>query len=440
MDGCVVQVNVSPGGVPKLPVAEAHVGRLGLDGDAHHHDFVHGGPHRAVCLLALEAIERVQADGHPGVVPGAVGENLTTTGIELARLAVGTRLQIGGDDGPLLEISAPANPCDVIKGAFSGGKSGRISILLHPDDSRMYARVVREGRVRPGDAIEIVAATPSEGAAEADVHRRLDLLEAVENDAWLLLWRAAAEAGLDVRVLAHGDLAAVASPDLPGDSFNRSFGMRTVPIHRPDVERLWRDAGVTGWHIAGLDDPEFAGIVPESPVGVHVGPIEVALARTDAEPAVRGFTVREIDPADAAEVRRWADLFVEAFEVGGPEAAAWPRLNPILATARGYHQLIASLDGRDVGVAAIFARRRVGWLGGAGVIPSARGRGIQRALIADRIRRAAAAGSHQVLATADFGSRSAANLEALSLGRIWTRASYRVEPRSPAPAGGGAAG
>lgn len=128
--GRVVQVNLSPGGVPKLPVGEAWVGPNGLNGDAHHHDAVHGGPHRAVCLLALEAIERVRADGHLGVGPGSVGENLTTEGIELSLLQVGARLAIGGE--VVLEISGPANPCDVIKGAFSGGKSGRISILLHP--------------------------------------------------------------------------------------------------------------------------------------------------------------------------------------------------------------------------------------------------------------------------------------------------------------------
>ena len=81
MDGRVLQVNVSAGGVPKLPVERAWVGELGLDGDGHNHDTVHGGPHRAVALLAIEAIERVQADGHP-IEPGSVGENLTTTGIE----------------------------------------------------------------------------------------------------------------------------------------------------------------------------------------------------------------------------------------------------------------------------------------------------------------------------------------------------------------------
>src|SRR6266481_4314699 len=97
MDGRVLQVNVSPGGVPKLPVAESRVGRDGLDGDAHHHDAVHGGPLRAVSLFASEAIERVRADGHPGLGPGAAGENLTTEGIELSLLPVGARLAIGGD-------------------------------------------------------------------------------------------------------------------------------------------------------------------------------------------------------------------------------------------------------------------------------------------------------------------------------------------------------
>src|SRR5215471_3567688 len=158
MDGRVFQVNLSPGGVPKLPVEEARIGQQGLEGDAHDHRYVHGGPHRAVCLLALEAIERVRADGH-AIAPGAVGENLTTVGIEISTLPVGTLLAIG--DEVVLEISHPANPCDVIKGVFTGGKSGRISILLHPTDSRMYARVLAEGVVRRGDAIRV--SPPADG-------------------------------------------------------------------------------------------------------------------------------------------------------------------------------------------------------------------------------------------------------------------------------------
>src|SRR5436190_10120491 len=193
MDGRVFQVNVSPGGVPKLPVEGARIGLHGLEGDAHHHDHVHGGPHRAVCLLAIEAIERVRADGH-AIEPGAVGENLTTVGIELSRLPIGARLAVG--DAVLLEISSPANPCDVIRHVFRAGKSGRISILLHPTDSRMYARVLAEGIVREGDPIRVL---PPEVRSLAPVHQLLDLLESVEREAWLSLWRAAESAGLDVR-------------------------------------------------------------------------------------------------------------------------------------------------------------------------------------------------------------------------------------------------
>ena len=47
-------------------------------------------------------------------------------------------------------------PCNLIEDAFRDRRSGRISILRFPSDSRMYARVLREGIVRPGDAIEVL--------------------------------------------------------------------------------------------------------------------------------------------------------------------------------------------------------------------------------------------------------------------------------------------
>ena len=65
MKGRIVQINVSPGGVPKTPVASAHVGVLGLEGDAHRDTEHHGGPERAVCVYAMEAIRALEAEGHP---------------------------------------------------------------------------------------------------------------------------------------------------------------------------------------------------------------------------------------------------------------------------------------------------------------------------------------------------------------------------------------
>ncbi|GAC1670722.1 MAG: hypothetical protein NVS9B8_13850 [Candidatus Limnocylindrales bacterium] len=99
----------------------------------------------------------------------------------------------------------------------------------------------------------------------------------------------------------------------------------------------------------------------------------------------------------------------------------------MLVRARGYQQFIASLDGRDAAASALFNRRRVAWLGAGTVLPEARGRGIQRALIADRIRRGMEAGSTRVLATAELDSVSAANLEALGIRRIWSRGHFRVD-------------
>lgn len=419
-DGHVLRVNISPGGVPKRSVERAWVERLGLDGDGHHHDLVHGGPHRAVALMAIEAIERVRADGHP-IGPGSVGENLTTSGIEIAHLPVGTRLAIGVE--LVLEISSPDSPCDVIKGAFVGGKSGRISILTHPDDTRMYARVLTEGEVRPGDPIRVLPAGPD---SLAETHQLLDLLDNVEREAWLAMWRAAAEAGYELQILELGDAVAAACPELPGSSFNRAFGLRQIPVVLPRLLELYRAAGTIGWLTAAVDDPPWPGAEGE-PDGVHVGAVDDV-----PDAPVRGLAIRAVDSDDRADIDRWTELFLAGFEIDSAEAAAWRRFNPALVRARGNHQFIAALDGRDVAASALFTRRRVGWLGAGTVLPEARGRGIQRALIADRARRAADLGCGRVMATADLDTVSAANLAAMGLPRIWSRVRYRFDPSETA--------
>jgi MOSC domain-containing protein YiiM/GNAT superfamily N-acetyltransferase len=417
MDGRVLQVNISPGGVPKLPVERAWVGQQGLDGDAHRHRYVHGGPHRAVALLGIEAIERVQADGHP-IEPGSVGENLTTTGIELSRLPIGTRLAIG--EHLVLELSGAAGPCDVIKDSFRDGKSGRISILTHPDDSRMYARVITEGEVRTGDGI--VLSAPANDSP-ATVFHLLDLLDDVDRTAWLGLWRAAAAVGFDVRIVDHGDLSAAASPDLPGSIFNRAFGLRLVPIATDEVLDLFRAAGTSGWLIDGGDEAAAAGAVVDGRISVHVGDV-AEIERGSVE----GLTIR---PVGAAGSALWVEAFIDWFEVPDVLAAAWRSIQPILAAGHGYTQLIAELDGELVGIAAMQTHRRVAWLGAGGVRPSARGRGIQRALIAHRAALAAEAGCTRVMATAEANSISAANLEASGLREIWRRRHLRFDPGAP---------
>jgi MOSC domain-containing protein YiiM len=226
--GRVVQVNVSVGGVPKRPVPSARVERLGLVGDTQAGLGVHGGPHRAVCLLATEVIRRVASEGHP-IVPGSVGENLTTEGVELALLEPGTRLRFGG--GLELEISAPANPCDTIRGSFSDGKSGRISIIKFPSDSRVYARVLAEGVVTAGDGFVVLPPLPG---TRATLHLLLERLERHEVRYWEATWAAVAAGGADLRLLDLGDAHACAAPAIPGLIFNRlrppEFNLRSAVV------------------------------------------------------------------------------------------------------------------------------------------------------------------------------------------------------------------
>ena len=155
--GRVNRVNVSKGGVPKLPVPGTAVRRLGLDGDGHATpEPTHGGEMQAVLLYAVEALARVAADGHRAF-PGAYGENLTLEGIDWATLGAGDRLAVGRD-GLLLELTKPAAPCQTIAHWFVDREIARISPKIHPEDARWYARVIVEGPVAEGDVVEVLPA------------------------------------------------------------------------------------------------------------------------------------------------------------------------------------------------------------------------------------------------------------------------------------------
>ncbi|MEZ4385020.1 MAG: MOSC domain-containing protein [Nannocystaceae bacterium] len=146
----IVQVNVNPaGGVPKRPVASARLTAEGVVGDRQLDLEHHGGPRRAVCLFSRERIDALAAEGHP-IAPGTTGENLTLEGVDWAALTPGARLRVGD---ALLEITSPAPPCSTIAASFTDGAFKRISEKLHPSWSRLYAKVLVEGEVRPGDPV-----------------------------------------------------------------------------------------------------------------------------------------------------------------------------------------------------------------------------------------------------------------------------------------------
>ncbi len=100
----IVSVNVSlHKGVPKRPVEHITlVENHGVQGDAH------GGPgKRQVSLLAIEDIQTMQQEG-ASVACGDFAENITTRGIDLPSLPVGSRLAV---DTALLEISQIGKQC-----------------------------------------------------------------------------------------------------------------------------------------------------------------------------------------------------------------------------------------------------------------------------------------------------------------------------------------
>ena len=150
--GRVVQINVSKGGVPKLPVPSAHVTRGGLSGDRQTDLRYHGGPERAVSCLALEVIERVAREGHP-IAPGTTGENLTLAGLDWSAVRPGARLAFAG--GVELEVTDFAAPCPTIRASFTGGAFDRLSQKTHAGESRVYCRVLVEGEVRAGEAVRV---------------------------------------------------------------------------------------------------------------------------------------------------------------------------------------------------------------------------------------------------------------------------------------------
>jgi MOSC domain-containing protein YiiM len=115
---------------------------LGLADDAH----ADCSTHRQVSLLARESIEKMVAIGLK-VGPGSFAENLTTEGIDLPSLAVGTVLAVGNE--VLLQITQIGKECH--SGCAVFRQAGK---CIMPREG-VFARVVRGGPVMAGDTIQV---------------------------------------------------------------------------------------------------------------------------------------------------------------------------------------------------------------------------------------------------------------------------------------------
>ncbi len=115
---------------------------FGLVGDAH----ADCCTHRQVSLLAVESIDKMRALGLE-LSPGDFAENLTTEGIDLVSLPVGTRMSVGKQ--VLLEVTQIGKECHTKCAIYK-----QVGKCIMPEEG-VFARVIKGGPVRAGDQIEV---------------------------------------------------------------------------------------------------------------------------------------------------------------------------------------------------------------------------------------------------------------------------------------------
>lgn len=144
MEGKVIAINISEKkGVPKRTI-EQGVFKVdhGLVGDAHA-----GNWHRQVSLLGQESIDKMTALGIEGLCTGKFAENLTTEGLELWKIPVGTKLQIGET---IQEVTQIGKECHTKCAIFH-----QVGNCVMPTEG-IFTKVLKEGTIKPGDIIKVI--------------------------------------------------------------------------------------------------------------------------------------------------------------------------------------------------------------------------------------------------------------------------------------------
>ncbi len=140
----VVSLNTSDKkGVIKIPVEEVtFIEDFGIENDAHA-----GKWHRQVSLLANESIDKMIQKGGTGLTPGKFAENITTEGIELYTLPVGTKLKIGETIQEVTQIGKECHTGCAIK--------AQVGDCVMPREG-IFTKIIKGGQVKIGDPIEII--------------------------------------------------------------------------------------------------------------------------------------------------------------------------------------------------------------------------------------------------------------------------------------------
>ena len=157
----VLQVSTSPGGVPKHAIPEGFLGPLGIEGDGHDHPKFHGGHTRAILMISSEGIEELKAAGFP-LFLGALGENITTEGVDRRLWRSGQRWRIGN---AVIELTKMRVPCDQLNVYGRGIQKAVFDPQVKAGDftsprwglSGFYASVVTPAEIHAGDPISLLS-------------------------------------------------------------------------------------------------------------------------------------------------------------------------------------------------------------------------------------------------------------------------------------------
>jgi len=156
-------------GILKTPVAgRVRVGKEGLAGDAQADRRFHGGPEKAVLAYPSEHYPYWAKElGRTDLSPGAFGENLTLGGLVETEARLDDVYRVGS---ATLQISKVRPPC--FKLALRLGSADIPWLYLSSGKSGFYLRVLEEGEVGAGDAVELLARDPSRPTVAEAARRR----------------------------------------------------------------------------------------------------------------------------------------------------------------------------------------------------------------------------------------------------------------------------